>query len=184
LLRRQQGSGVDSWKLRIVGPHDISQGGDGGEYLSRLQGFADGRGAGCTFVGPVFDQAALLREYQAASIFVYPSLAESGEALPLAPLEAMAAGCAVNVSNLRCFDDYIEGGTSGLKFDHRSDNPAASLAAQLTRLMSEPGLLQHIAEGGHRAASGFQTAAIARRMLDDFAVLRLPVADNPAVIPP
>jgi glycosyltransferase involved in cell wall biosynthesis len=132
----------------------------------------------------VFEEAALLREYQAASIFVYPSLAESGEALGLAPLEAMAAGCAAIVSNLRCFDDYLEDGTSGLKFDHRSDDPPASLAAQLARLMTEPGLLQRVAEGGHRAASGFQTAAIAARMLNDFAALTLPLTDNSVAIPP
>ena len=50
--------------------------------------------------------------------------------------------------------------------------------------MTEPALLQRIAEGGHRAASGFQAATIARRMLDDFAALRLPVSDNPVAIPP
>jgi glycosyltransferase involved in cell wall biosynthesis len=183
-LQQQQGSGVDGWNLRIVGPHEISQGGDGAEYLNRLQALADVLGSHCTFVGPVFDQAALLREYQAASIFVYPSLAESGEALGLAPLEAMAAGCAAIVSNLRCFDDYLEDGTSGLKFDHRSDDPPAGLAAQLARLMTEPGLLQRVAEGGHRAASGFQTAAIAARMLNDFAALTLPLTDNSVAIPP
>jgi glycosyltransferase involved in cell wall biosynthesis len=180
----QQGSRFAGWNLRIVGPHEIAQGGDGPEYLNRLHGLADAVGPRCTFVGPVFDQAALLREYRAASIFVYPSLAESGEALPLAPLEAMAAGCAVIVSNLRCFDDYVEDGASALKFDHRSQDPAAGLAAQLARLTTEPVLLQRVAEGGHRAASGFQTAAIAARMLDDFAALSLPLTDNPVVIPP
>jgi glycosyltransferase involved in cell wall biosynthesis len=180
----QQGSRFDGWNLRIVGPSEVSQGGDGAEYLCELPGIADALGARCTFVGPVFDEAALLCEYQAAPIFVYPSLAETGEALPLAPLEAMAAGCAVIVSNLRSFDDYLEDGTTGLKFDHRSQDPAAGLAAQLARLMTEPALLQRIAEGGHRAASGFQTAAIARRMLDDFAAVRLPVSDNPVAIPP
>ena len=85
---------------------------------------------------------------------------------------------------LRCFDDYLEDGTTGLKFDHRGDDPAAGLAAQLARLMAEPGLLQRAAEGGQRAASAFQTAVIAARMLDDFAMLRLPVTDNPVVIPP
>ncbi len=184
VLLQQQGSPFDGWNLRIVGPHEISQGGDGLEYLNRLRAFADALGPHCTFVGPVFEEAALLREYQAASIFVYPSLAESGEALGLAPLEAMAAGCAAIVSNLRCFDDYLEDGTSGLKFDHRSDDPPAGLAAQLARLMTEPGLLQRVAEGGHRAASGFQTAAIAARMLNDFAALTLPLTDNSVAIPP
>jgi glycosyltransferase involved in cell wall biosynthesis len=180
----QQGAGVDGWDLRIVGPHEISQGGDGADYLARLRELANALSSRCTFVGPVFDEAALLREYQAASIFVYPSLAESGEALGLAPLEAMAAGCAVVVSNLRCFDDYVEDGATALKFDHRSPDPPASLAAQLTRLMSEPSLLRRIAEGGYRAASGFQTTAIAARMLDDFAVLTSSPSENPIVIPP
>jgi hypothetical protein len=90
----------------------------------------------------------------------------------------------VIASDLRCFDDYLEDGTTGLKFDHRGQDPAAGLAAQLARLMTEPAFLQRIAEGGHRAASGFQTAAIATRMLDDFAALRLPLTDNPVVIPP
>ena len=183
-LLQQQGSRFDGWKLRIVGPHEISQGGDGADYLNRLREFADALGPHCTFVGPVFEEAALLREYQAASIFVYPSLAESGEALGLAPLEAMAAGCAAIVSNLRCFDDYLEDGMTGLKFDHRGDDPAARLAAPLARLITEPGLLQRVAEGGRRAASAFQTAVIAARMLDDFATLSLPVAHNPIVIPP
>ena len=39
-------------------------------------------------------------------------------------------------------------------------------------------------EGGRRAASAFQTAVIAARMLDDFATLSLPVTHNPIVIPP
>lgn len=183
-LLRRQGPRFAAWDLRIVGPHEISQGGDGAGYLSRLRELTEPLGSACTLVGPVFDEAALLREYQAAPIFVYPSLAETGEALPLAPLEAMAAGCAVIVSNLRCFDDYVEDGITALSFDHRSDDPAAGLAAGLARLMTEPGLLRQVAEGGQRAASGFQTGAIAARMLDDFATLRLPVADNPVAIPP
>src|SRR5207253_4549263 len=137
-------SPFDGWNLRIIGPHEISQGGDGAEYLTRLRELANPLGPRCAFVGPVFEEAALLREYQAASIFVYPSLAETGEALGLAPLEAMAAGCAVIVSSLGCFDDFIDDGTTGLKFDHRCDDPAAGLAAQLARLITEPGLLQRL----------------------------------------
>src|SRR5580704_8600502 len=140
----QQGSRFDGWNLRIVGPSEVSQGGDGAEYLSRLQGIADVLGARCTFVAPVFDEAALLCEYQAAPIFVYPSLAETGEALPLAPLEAMAAGCAVIVSNLRCFDDYVEDGRSGLKFEHKAPNPEENLAARLKHLMTRPQYIEEI----------------------------------------
>src|SRR5262249_19114404 len=119
LATNQKLDDIASWKLRIVGPHGISQGGDGPEYLNELQSLARPLGPRCEFAGPVFDQDALIREYQGGSIFVYPSLAERGEALPVAPLEAMAAGCATVVSNLRCFEDYIEPGITGLKFDHR-----------------------------------------------------------------
>jgi glycosyltransferase involved in cell wall biosynthesis len=170
-LRGGRGREVAGWRLRIVGPHEVSQGGDGAEYLRELTALARTLGCACDFVGPVFDQDGLIKEYQAAAIFVYPSMAEKGEAFGLAALEAMAAGCAVIVSNLRCFDDFIDGGASGLKFDHRSQNPAEGLAVQLSRLMTEADLLQRIATAGHRAACRFQTPVIAAAMLDDFSSL-------------
>jgi len=159
------------WTLRIVGPHEVSQGGDGREYLDELKALARPLGPVCEFAGPVFDQNALIAEYRAASVFVYPSLAERGEAFGLAALEAMAAGCATIVSDLRCFDDFIEDGVTGLKFDHRGAEAAAALAAQLARLTGEPQLLERIAEAGHRAACNFRTSVIAARMLQDFASL-------------
>lgn len=164
------------WKLRIVGPHEVAQGGDGQRYLAELTALARPLGAACELAGPVFDQSALIAEYRAASVFVYPSLAESGEAFGLAALEAMAAGCAAIVSDLRCFDDFIEDGVTGLTFDHRGAGAAASLAAQLKRLIGEPQLLQQIADAGHRAAGNFRSSLIAARMLEDFASL---VADQP-----
>ena len=108
------------WRLRIVGPHETSQGGDGQGYLDELRALARPLGARCEFVGPVFDPDALIREYRGGAIFVYPSLAAKGEALPVAPLEAMAAGCATVVSNLRCFDDYIEHGVCLTNLETRS----------------------------------------------------------------
>jgi len=164
----------EPWKLRIVGPHEVTQGGDGVAYAEELKALASRLGAACEFVGPIFDQKALIEEYRTAAVFVYPSLAEKGEAFGLAPLEAMAAGCAVVVSGLRCFDDFIEDGVSGLKFDHRGRSPERSLARQLARLVEDQGLRDRIAAGGHHAARNFQVPAIARRMLDDFASLMEP----------
>jgi glycosyltransferase involved in cell wall biosynthesis len=165
------GDALAGWKLRIVGPHEASQGGDGDRYLDELRALARPLGARCELVGPVFDPDALIREYRGGAIFVYPSLAAQGEALPVAPLEAMAAGCATIVSSLRCFDDYIEHGVTGLQFDHAGREPARALATQLLRLATEPGLVERIAEAGHRAAEKFRPRAIARQMLDDFAGL-------------
>src|SRR6185295_1417431 len=94
-----------------------------------------------------------------------------GEALPVAPLEAMAAGCATVVSDLDCFNDYIEHGVTGLKFDHRSQNADTNLAGQLMYLMSEEVAFEKIAQAGHRAARRFQVTEIASRMLSDFSSL-------------
>jgi glycosyltransferase involved in cell wall biosynthesis len=159
------------WTLRIVGPHETTQGGDGADYLGYLKNIAGPLGRRCEFVGPIFDQDALIREYRKGAIFVYPSLAELGEALPVAPLEAMAARCATVVSNMRCFDDYIDPGVTGLRFEHRDAAPEANLAAQLISLIEAPDRLQRIAEAGHQSACKFRTPAIAARMLDDFACL-------------
>jgi glycosyltransferase involved in cell wall biosynthesis len=159
------------WRLRIIGPYAVAQGGDGVEYLGQLQALARQLGVGCEFLGPIFDQDALIGEYQRGGVFVYPSLAEAGESLGLAPLEAMATGCAAIVSDLRCFDDYIEDGVTGLRFDHRGADPAAALAVQLGSLIGNPQFQQRVAAAGHGMAENFRTSAIARRMLDDFASL-------------
>ena len=171
-LASNREANVSDWKLQIVGPHEISQGGDGPSYLDELKSLALPLGAQCAFFGPVFNQEALIRHYQGSAIFVYPSLAETGEALPLAPLEAMAAGCATIVSDLRCFDDYIEHGATGLRFDHRTQNAETNLAAQLMYLMTKEVALVKIAQAGHRAARKFQVTEIASRMLSDFSSLQ------------
>jgi glycosyltransferase involved in cell wall biosynthesis len=168
LRQHDDAAGSGRWSLRVVGPHAVSQGGDGVEYLTELQVLAQQRGVSCEFVGPIFGQDALIGEYRRSAIFVYPSLAETGEALPLAPLEAMANGCATIVSDLRCFDDYIEDGVTGLRFDHRGANPAEALAVQLTRLTGNPEFLHQVADTGRVMAENFRPSAVARRMLDDF----------------
>jgi glycosyltransferase involved in cell wall biosynthesis len=167
----QHGDAAKGWRLRIVGPHAVTQGGDGAEYLGQLRALAQRLGVACEFLGPIFDQDALIREYQRGGVFVYPSLAEAGESLGLAPLEAMATGCATIVSDLRCFDDYIEDGVTGLRFDHRGADPAGALAVQLARLVGSPEFLHKVADAGREMAGNFRTSAIARRMLDDFASL-------------
>ena len=101
-------------------------------------------------------------------IFEYPSLADTGEAFGLAPLEAMASGCAVIVSDLRCFDDFIENGKNGLKFDHRSSDPVSDLSSQLAGLVAEPKRIERIVANGSVTARKFETSAIASLMLSDF----------------
>jgi glycosyltransferase involved in cell wall biosynthesis len=171
------------WKLRIVGPHEVTQGGDGAGYLDELRARARPLGPACEFTGPLFRQEDLIAEYRAAAIFVYPSLAEKGEAFGLAALEAMASGCAVIVSKLGCFDDFIETGVTGIKFDHRGEAPEQELAGKLATLMKEPQTLERIAREGSAAAHRFRIPVIAARMLDDFASLVGSPADRPVCNP-
>ena len=177
----RQSDAATGWRLHIVGPHAVAQGGDGVEYLKELQALAQRLGVGCEFLGPIFDQDALIGEYRRGGVFVYPSLAEAGESLGLAPLEAMASGCATIVSDLRCFDDYIEDGVTGLRFDHRLVDAADALAVQLARLIGRPEFLQQIAAAGRDMAENFRTSVIARRMLDDFASLLTEPANGEGV---
>jgi glycosyltransferase involved in cell wall biosynthesis len=120
--------------LRIVGPWERKQGGGGDGYRLQLQRLA--AGLPVTFSEPEFEVSKLAQVYQEADLFCYPSVAETGEALPVAPLEAMSTGLPVIVSNLDCFRDFIEEGVNGLVFDHRSSDPAATLAAKLEEALS------------------------------------------------
>ena len=96
------------WKVKIIGPHETKFGGGGSEYFETLQKLAADNGVEIEWHPAIFDDAELARHYRGAFVFVYPSLAEKGEAMPVAPLEAMANGCVPLVSNLDCFRDYIQ----------------------------------------------------------------------------
>lgn len=171
LRERLHADALAGWSVRIIGPHSIEQGGDGDAYLAELRQLAAERAVRCEFAGPIFDEGALAAQYRRAAIFVYPSLAETGEALGLAPLEAMAAGCAAVVSGLQCFADYLKEGVTGLMFDHRARDPAADLATKLATLIAEPQSLRRLADAGRGAAADFAVAPITARMLDDFSSL-------------
>ncbi len=161
-----KGNDLAGWKLVIVGPTEIDQGGGGDEYAARLRTVA--ARSPVEFRGPVFDEAALAQEYDQAEIFVYPSLAARGETFGLAPLEAMSHGCAVIVSDLACFRDFIIDGETGFVFDHNAVDPAASLAAVLHAAVADPLRLARIAEAGRQKSEEFSLARVADRFLADF----------------
>jgi glycosyltransferase involved in cell wall biosynthesis len=130
--------GLIGWTLRIVGPSDVSHGGGGPDYLASLQQLSSSVDAPIEWVGPIYDEHRLQAEYLHASLFVYPSLAAHGEAMPIAPLEAMAYGVVPIVSALPCFGQYIKHGLNGLIFEHSSGDPVISLARLLVELASDP----------------------------------------------
>ena len=163
----QIGAKYPDWKVLVVGPHMEQQGGDGEKFLAELKALAKTSGARIDFPGPIFDENELAARFSSSKIFVYPSVAERGEAFPIAPLEAMACGCAPVVSDLRCFDDAIEPDVNGLVFDHR-DESGSSLAQVLEELITREDLLQRIAEAAKRTSKRYVPAAVANQFLEDF----------------
>jgi glycosyltransferase involved in cell wall biosynthesis len=164
----EEGRCASHWKLRIVGPHAFEHGGDGQAYLDELKQIAQPLGDRCQFVGPVFDEPALINEYAAAAIFVYPSLASKGEAFGLAPLEAMASGCAVIVSKLACFDDFVQHGQNALQVDLAQAGSAEQLAIELSRLMEDQSMRAALGAAARNEARKFSLPMIAKKMLCDF----------------
>jgi glycosyltransferase involved in cell wall biosynthesis len=163
---------LGGWKIRIVGPHEIAFGGGGSEFFAAMRTLAQENGVAIDWAGRIFDSAKLTAEYRAASLFVYPSLAEKGETFGLAPLEAMAQGCVPIVSKLACFRDYLTDTVNGFVFDHRTPEPEKTLAACLTnalRLSDEE--FSAMSTAAHATAAEFTVAKVAPRYLADFASL-------------
>jgi len=156
------------WKLVIVGPTEKKYGGGGGPYLGALKCSAESARDRIIFRGPLFDPIALEREFRSARLFVYPSLAEKGESFGLAPFEAMAHRCAVLVSNLDCFHDFIREGETGFIFDHRAPNPADALREKIENVLVDEPLVARVAEAGYRKSAEFSLAKVADQFLNDF----------------
>jgi glycosyltransferase involved in cell wall biosynthesis len=156
------------WKLMIVGPNEEKQGGGGVSYLADLKHLAKNAKEQIAFPGPIFDQGALDQTYRTARIFVYPSVAELGESFGLAPLEAMAHGCAVLVSDLACFHDFIQDQETGFIFNHRALDATGMLRRKLEDVIVDPTLLSHVAEAGYRKSTEYSVAKVADKFLEDF----------------
>jgi glycosyltransferase involved in cell wall biosynthesis len=154
----------------VVGPWERQFGGGGLEYFLKLRALAAPLGRGVEFVGPVFDETVLSIHYDEAAAFVYPTLAAQGEASPVAPLEALAHGLPVVVSDLACFDDYLRPGDS---FAHRFDEkPAAApetLAGILETILDASSSRDEVARAAQSRAAEFSVRDVARRYLEAFA---------------
>jgi glycosyltransferase involved in cell wall biosynthesis len=156
------------WKLVIIGPTEKKHGGGGDSYFATLKRAAEPAHDRIIFRGPLFDPIALEHEFRSARLFVYPSLAEKGESFGLAPLEAMAHRCAVLVSNLDCFHDFICEGETGFVFDHRAANPADALREKIESALADETLLARVAEAGYRKSAEYSLPCIADQFLNDF----------------
>ena len=156
------------WKLMIVGPVEKKFGGGGESYLASLKRSAAKANGNVIFAGAVFDLVALEQTFRGARLFVYPSLAERGESFGLAPLEAMTHGCAVLVSNLACFRDFIRDRETGFIFDHRSKSMSETLRSKITNVIVDETLLARVGESGHRKSTEYSLPRVADQFLSDF----------------
>lgn len=126
---KKQGLVPPDCLLTLVGPAEPERGGGGESWWRGL--LARHADPSIRWLGSIYDPVALNDLYRAARGFVYPTIDEAGEAMPIAPLEAMAWGCVPVVSDLACFRDYIHDGINGIVFNHRSAERINALATAL-----------------------------------------------------
>ena len=98
--------------------------------------------------------------YNLASVFVFPSLYE-GFGLP--PLEAMACGCPVVVSNVAALPEVC--GDAAYYVD---PNDTQSIAEGIAKVLTDGSLRQDLVERGLRRASAFTWEKTARETLQVF----------------
>jgi glycosyltransferase involved in cell wall biosynthesis len=155
-----------NWECVLVGPVKQSEGGGGEFFAEELK--QQVKGLPVRFEAPVYDPAALAKIYDDADVFVYPSVAETGESFGIAPLEAMARGVVPVVSDLAVFREYLESGVNGMVFDHRTPQAAANLAASLRDLVEDPARRERMGAAARQTAERFSPAAIADKYLQLF----------------
>jgi glycosyltransferase involved in cell wall biosynthesis len=151
-------------ELRIIGARNIENGGGGDSYIELLKQNTQYE---ITFVDPIFTPQELSREVAKCNIFCYPSIAEKGETFGVAPLEAMAVGRAVIVSDLDCFKDFVQNRKNAFIFDHR-ENAVENLVVILDELIDNKELRYQVGEKAAQTALNFSTPKIADLYLDDF----------------
>lgn len=103
----------------------------------------------------------VLEAFATATAAVFPSQAEC---FALAPLEAMANGCAVVYTRQSSGPELITDGENGLLVD---PNSADEIAAAIMQLLQNPGLRNRLAAAGKATvAQKFNIEAIAQQHLD------------------
>jgi glycosyltransferase involved in cell wall biosynthesis len=159
------------WEIVLRGPTDIPRGGGGHEFEARLLAAASPLVATGRWrhEPPEYDPERLAAAYRACDLFVYPTRAEFGEALPVAVLEALACGLPVVATDLACFHGVVRPGENGCVLPLGAD--AASWADTLGRLLSSPELLHRLSLRARAAVAHLDYPAQAESMLADFAHL-------------
>ena len=152
------------WSLRLVGPWREEQGGGGKAFLEKIKSASENK---IEIREPVFEEKDLIKQYQEARIFVYPSQAKTGETFGLAVLEAMSCGCVPLVSSLGCFSDFIENGVNGIQINENRKKLECSLFDGLLDLIHSKKLNQ-LSGQALQTAKAYHVEKVASQYLTDF----------------
>lgn len=155
-----------SWECVLVGPLKQSEGGGGENFVQDLK--RELAGLPVRFEPAIYNVSALAKVYDEGDILVYPSIAEKGEAMPLAPLEGMARGLVPVVSDIAAFREYLDPKKNGLVFDHRGPDAGINLARALQDLVSNPAKRAAMSVASRETAERFSPAVIADKYLHLF----------------
>src|ERR1019366_1793175 len=165
-------SGLPEWRLQVVGPASVGEGGGGAAWLDELRREASAAlGGRVEWHAPEYDPGRLAGLYGGMDVFCYPSLALRGETFGVSVAEAMATRCAVVVSALECFSDLVTDGTTGLVFDHLAADAPRLLADRLGSLITNAAARNDLALRGQQHARRFDYPEVSRKILDDLALL-------------
>ena len=126
------------------------------KVLAELPGLGLAAGRDVVELGTVPDQE-MPAWYEAADVLAFPSVKEG---FGLAPLEAMAAGTPVVVSDLPVFGEWLQAGRDALCVAAGDD---AGLAEALGRVLTEPGVAARLRAAGQAVAGRHSWAAEAER---------------------
>lgn len=136
-------SDLPVWTLELVGDGPLRA-----DLEQRAQGLP------VTFHGPL-GHSQLAATYASAEVAVFPSVpAASGDqdGLPVALLEAMAAGCAVVASGIPGIDAAVRAGESGLLVP--PGDPTA-LAEAVRRVLTDAGLRERLGKAATARSGDF-----------------------------
>jgi glycosyltransferase involved in cell wall biosynthesis len=158
------------WRCSLLGPVAEDQGGGGTAFASKVMHMM--KGLPVELLAPVYKPQALADAYDEADVFVYPSQADTGEAMPLAPIEAMARGVVPVVSRLDAFFEYLEPEINGLVFDHKGPDASERLATALEFVVVNHASRRRMSEKAAAAGAAFSPSKIAEKHLALFADLK------------
>lgn len=164
-------SNSSDWTLKIIGPWQPESGGGGKSYYNFLKKLSNPLKDKINWVDPIYDQQVLNSHYKESKLFIYPTVAEKGEALPLAPVEAMSHGCVPLVSHLECFNDYIEEEKTGFYFNSLNGDPVNNLSIILKNLINFENKLKSVALNSYSISKKYSLNEIAEKYLKDFKLL-------------